>query len=62
MGLVIYINGAENGYVITKNRHDLVGIPEEIRVASDTADLFKQLALILDYDWTADAKRGGEVT
>ena len=62
MGLRIFIENVDNGYVITKYNPDGYGAIDESRVAIDTADLFEELAVILDYDWTADAKRGGEVT
>ena len=48
--LKIFITGLDNGYIIEKWHPDMVGIPEIKRIAVDTVDIFRQLALILDVD------------
>ena len=48
--LKIFITGLDNGYIIEKWHPDMVGIPETKRIAVDTVDIFRQLALILDVD------------
>ena len=50
MGLKIFIESADNGYIIKKWRPDMPGIDEVVKIAIDTTDIFRQLALILDVD------------